>query len=77
MPSLTHAREAMLPITESEEVVRRTQQRMVAVGLERLLGNPMVADAIERGELALHDWHYVIELGRVLMLDVATGQLSD
>jgi len=67
----------MLPITESEEVVRRTQQRMVAVGLERLLGNPMVADAIERGELALHGWHYVIELGRVLMLDVATGQLSD
>jgi len=59
------------------EQLRRTEQRMVAARLERLLGYPMVADAIERGELALHGWHYVIELGRVLMLDVATGQLSD
>ena len=74
---LEHAREAMLPMTESEEVLRRTEQRMVVVGLERLLRYPTVADAIEPGKLALHGWHYVIELGKVLMLDVATGQFSD
>jgi len=74
---LEHGREAMLPTTESEEVLRRTEQRMVVVGLERLLRYPMVADAIEPGKLALHGWHYVIELGKVLMLDVATGQFSD
>ena len=74
---LEHAREAALPGPESENVLRRTEQRMAAVGIERLLGYPMVAEAVARGELALHGWHYVIEEGKVLRLDLATGEFRD
>jgi carbonic anhydrase len=74
---LEHAREARLPLEESEDVLRRTEQRMVVIGIERLLGYPMVAEAVARGELALHGWHYVIEEGTVLRLDVATGEFRD
>jgi carbonic anhydrase len=74
---LEHAREAALPLRESEDVLRRTEQRMVVIGLERLMGYPMVADAVARGDLALHGWHYVIEEGKVLKLDVASGQFRD
>ena len=74
---LEHAREAVLPLPESDDVLRRTEQRMVVVGIERLLGYPMVAEAVARGELALHGWHYVIEEGRVMVLDVATGIFLD
>lgn len=74
---LAHAREAALPLTVSEEVLRRTEQRMVVLGFERLLGYPMVADAVESGALALHGWHYVIEEGKVLALDAATGEFHD
>ncbi len=28
---------------------------------------------VERGELFLHGWHYIIEEGKVLVLDVASG----
>ena len=74
---LEHAREAVLPLPESEDVLRRTEQRMVVIGVERLLGYPMVADAVARGDLALHGWHYVIEDGKVMVLDVATGEFRD
>jgi carbonic anhydrase len=74
---LAHAHEAHLPLTESPEVLRRTEQRIVVVGLERLLDYPMVSEAVERGTLALHGWHYVIEEGRVLRLDVASGEFHD
>ena len=74
---LEHGRDAVLPMTESEEVLRRTEQRMVVMGLERLNDYPMVAEAIESGGLALHGWHYVIEEGRVLALDVASGEFHD
>jgi carbonic anhydrase len=74
---LEHAREAALPLPASDEVLRRTEQRMVVVGLERLMGYPMVAEAVARGALALHGWHYVIEEGKVMALDVATGVFRD
>ena len=47
---LAHAREAALPLQPTEDVLRRTEQRMVVIGLERLLGYPVVADAVARGE---------------------------
>ena len=74
---LEHGRDAVLPMAESAQVLRRTEQRMIVIGLERLLGYPMVAAAIERGALALHGWHYVIEDGKVLSLDVASGEFHD
>ena len=74
---LAHAREAALPMRPTEDVLRRTEQRMAVIGLERLLEYPLVADAVARGALALHGWHYVIEEGKVMMLDVTTGEFRD
>ena len=67
------AREAVLPLTVSEEALRRTEQRAVALQLERLMGYPMVRSRVEAGGLYLRGWHYLIEEGRVLVLDVETG----
>jgi len=35
---------------------------------------PMVRARVERRELALHGWHYVIEAGEVNVFDVSTGR---
>jgi carbonic anhydrase len=67
------ARDAALPVTVSDEALRRTEQRSIALQLSRLLGYPMVARRVEKGELFLHGWYYVIEEGRVLVLDVERG----
>jgi carbonic anhydrase len=67
------AREAVLPARESEEVLRRTEQRSVVLQIDHLLSFPMVRSRVERGELRLHGWHYIIEDGQVLALDTATG----
>lgn len=67
------AREAVLPVTESEEALRRVEQRSVVLQLEHLLTFPMVARRVERGELFLHGWHYHVGSGRVEILDVACG----
>lgn len=67
------AREAKLDEPVSEDVLRRTEQRAVALQLERLMTFPMVAERVERGEVSLHGWHYVIEEGRVDVLDVDDG----
>ncbi|MCX7892792.1 MAG: carbonic anhydrase [Burkholderiales bacterium] len=76
-PHLAHwlelARDAALPVTPSEEALRRTEQRSVVLQLERLMGYPMVAARVEKGELFLHGWLYHIEDGRVLVLDIETG----
>jgi carbonic anhydrase len=48
----------------------RTEQRSVALQLERLMTYPFVAERVGAGTLSLHGWHYVIEEGRVLALDV-------
>ena len=67
------AREAKLDEPLSEEVLRRTEQRSIAIQIERLLTFPMVAERVERGDVSLHGWHYVIEEGRVDVLNVDAG----
>lgn len=68
------AQEARLDEPVSEATLRRTEQRSVAIQLERLLTFPMVAERVERGEVSLHGWHYVIEEGRVDVLDIEAGE---
>ena len=67
------AREALLPVQSSPEALRRTEQRVVVLQLERLMGYPMVRREVEKGQLTLHGWHYVIEDGEVHVFDVKQG----
>jgi carbonic anhydrase len=67
------AREAVLPVTASDDALRRVEQRSVILQLERLLTFPMVRSRVEDGTLFLHGWHYIIEDGRVLELDAKSG----
>lgn len=67
------AREAALPVTESEDALRRVEQRSVVLQLERLMTFPMVRSRVEAGTIFLHGWHYIIEDGRVLQLDMQSG----
>ncbi len=69
-------RDAVLPVTLSEEALRRTEQRSVALQLERLMDYPMVRRRMEEGRLCLRGWHYLIEEGKVLVLDVESGRFS-
>jgi carbonic anhydrase len=71
---LALARDAALPVTVSADALMRTEQRSVVLQLERLMGYPMVAQRVEQGTLFLHGWHYLIEEGRILILDVGSGQ---
>ena len=66
-------RDAVLPVVPTEEALRRTEQRLVVLQLERLLGYPMVAARVQAGELFLHGWYYLIEEGKVLVLDAQSG----
>ena len=66
-------RDAVLPVTLSEEALRRTEQRSVALQLERLMEYPMVRSRLEQGSLCLRGWHYLIEEGKVLVLDIERG----
>jgi len=68
--------DAVLPVMLCEEALRRTEQRSVVLQLERLLAYPMVRSRVEAGRLFLHGWHYLIEDGRVLVLDVASGRFE-
>jgi carbonic anhydrase len=68
------AREAALPVQASPEALRRTEQRSVVLQLERLMAYPMVRSRVERGELKLYGWHYVIEDGEVHVFDVKLGR---
>jgi carbonic anhydrase len=70
---LAHARDAVLPVTVTEEALRRTEQRSIVLQLERLMSYPAVAGAVARGDVFLHGWHYVIEDGRILVFDVESG----
>lgn len=69
-------RDAVLPVTLSEEALRRTEQRSVALQLERLMDYPMVRHRVEEGRLYLRGWHYLIEEGKVLVLDVESGRFE-
>ncbi|QPF74021.1 carbonic anhydrase [Roseateles sp. DAIF2] len=66
-------RDAVLPVQLSDEALRRTEERSVVLQLERLMDYPMVREQVERGRLALHGWHYVIERGEVNVFDVNLG----
>lgn len=70
------AREAVLPVTVSEEALRRTEQRAVVLQVERLMDYPMVRRRVESGELYLRGWHYLIEEGKVLVLDIESGHFE-
>ncbi len=67
------AREAALPVRPTPEALRRTEQRSVVLQLERLMDYPMVRRRVEKRELSLHGWHYVIEDGEVHVFDVKSG----
>ncbi|WP_284617874.1 carbonic anhydrase [Aquabacterium humicola] len=67
------AREAVLPVRPTPESLRRTEQRAIVLQLERLMDYPMVRRRVERGALALHGWHYVIEDGDVHVFDMKSG----
>jgi carbonic anhydrase len=67
------ARDAALPVRPTPEALRRTEQRAVVLQLERLMEYPMVRSRVEKRELALHGWHYVIEEGEVHVFDVQRG----
>ena len=67
------AREATLPVRPTPEALRRTEQRAVVLQLERLMDYPMVRRRVDRGELTLHGWHYVIEDGEVHVFDLRSG----
>lgn len=67
------ARDAVLPVRSCPEALRRTEQRAIALQLERLMDYPMVRRRVDAGELTLHGWHYVIEDGEVHVFDFRTG----
>ncbi|MCH8180614.1 MAG: carbonic anhydrase [Proteobacteria bacterium] len=73
---LDMAREAALPVQVSPEALRRTEQRAVVLQLERLMDYPMVRERVEKHEVTLHGWHYVIEEGEVHVFDVRSGQFT-
>ncbi|MEO7106610.1 MAG: carbonic anhydrase [Rhodoferax sp.] len=68
------AEEALLPVQSSPEALRRTEQRVVVLQLERLMAYPMVRREVEAGRLTLHGWHYVIEHGEIHIFDVLEGR---
>ncbi len=70
---LALARDAAVPGVASPDALMRTEQRSIVIQLERLMGYPMVATRVEQETLFLHGWHYLIEDGRILVLDVASG----
>jgi carbonic anhydrase len=67
------ARPARIDAEPTEANLRRTEMRAVVLQLERLLSYPMVRERVEKGELCLHGWYYVIEEGQVLGLDPGGG----
>ena len=65
--------EAKLPVAEPDEsTLRRTEQRLLVLQLERLMGYPIVRRCVGDGSVGLHGWHYVIEEGEVHTLDIET-----
>lgn len=66
-------RDARLDGPVEEALLRRTEQRSIALQVGRLTGYPPVRERVEAGTLALHGWHYLIGEGRVEALDVERG----
>lgn len=67
-------REARMSGPPEEEALRRSERYSVGLQLARLITYPMVAEGLERGDLAVHGWIYVLEEGRVEILDVERGE---
>ena len=67
-------RPAMTSSEMTDDSLRQTEMRSIALQIERLMTFPAVRERVERGDLCLHGWYYVIEEGRVLGLDIATGE---
>ncbi|MFW5947964.1 MAG: carbonic anhydrase [Gemmatimonadota bacterium] len=63
-------RDARVGDEPTEPVLRRAEQRSIALQLGRLMSYPFVAERVEAGTLSLHGWHYIIEDGQVLALDL-------
>ncbi|MFW6205915.1 MAG: carbonic anhydrase [Gemmatimonadota bacterium] len=63
-------RDAKIGSTPDPDALRRAEQRSVALQLQRLTTYPFVQERINQNRLALHGWHYIIEDGRVLALDL-------
>lgn len=59
-----------------DDLLRRTEQRSIVVQLDRLMDFPNVRAGVEAGEIALHGWHYLIEDGQILILNVESGEFS-
>lgn len=66
--------EALLPVCQTPEALRRVEQRSVILQIERLMEYPMVRSQVENKELTLHGWYYVIEEGEVQVFDVTEGK---
>jgi len=71
------AREGALSGAPDGRKMRSVEQHSVALQVERLSRYPMVRERVERGELAIHGWYYVIEDGVVLVLDAARRAFVD
>jgi len=70
------ARPAMIPSEASADTLRRTEMRSIVLQLQNLMTFPMVRERVERGDLCLHGWYYVIEEGQVLGLDFGSGEFN-
>ena len=68
------ARPAVKDPAKTPDNLRIAEMRSVVLQLERLLTFPMVRERVERGDLCLHGWYYVIETGQVLGLDTVSGE---
>ena len=66
-------REAMVEGEVDKALLRRTEQRSIALQINRLMTFPLVRERLESGVVSLHGWYYVIEEGRVYFLDIADG----
>ncbi len=64
------AREARVGDDPTEDALRRAEQRSITLQVGRLMSYPFVQERVEAGTLSLHGWHYIIEEGQVLSLDV-------
>lgn len=64
------ARDARVGDAPDEDALRRAEQRSIALQVGRLMTYPFVEERVAAGTLSLHGWHYIIEDGRVMVLDV-------
>ncbi|HSJ31916.1 MAG TPA: carbonic anhydrase [Longimicrobiales bacterium] len=68
------AHEARVEGPVDEALLRRTEQRSIALQLQRLLTYPDLRSRVEDGTISLHGWHYIIEEGTIDILDVERGE---